>query len=302
MACLVDAGGAPPERAGHVQRDDGDEEQPAADDLADRQGQEHDGGRAAGQRGDDPDRRREPAGRRWPARTSAARGGPSRARTGRGGATGAPSWPRWPRRRRRHRPRRAPGGPSSGGPRASAVAKNRTIVSGVCHAGRPGTTYRRADANTPAAPATAATGARAGTSTAPTATAAYSESRATSRLSHDRRRLRRAFHAAIGRPRCPSAPTMPAPARAAASSRSAVRAGGGADAEGDLADEREPHERPVRLLGPQVPVAGRVGVDRHVPRQLDAGGRHGQVARRQRRGRRPSSGRPATRPRSPSRP
>ena len=53
-----------------------------------------------------------------------------------------------------------------------------------------------------------------------TAAAANSESSSTSRLSHDRRRLRSAFHAATGRPRCNIAPSRLATASPAAARRS----------------------------------------------------------------------------------
>lgn len=83
--------------------------------------------------------------------------------------------------------------PVRAGPRAAAVAKKRTMVSGVSHAGRPGTTYSRADAYTPAAPASAAGTVAAGSITATAANPAYTDSASTSRLSHEQRRLRRAL-------------------------------------------------------------------------------------------------------------
>ena len=98
-------------------------------------------------------------------------------------------------------------------------------------------------------------------------------SSATSRLSHDRRRLRSAFHAAIGRPRWPEGADHPGPRQGGGQHTLAGRARGGAHPEGDLAEEREPDERPVGFLGAQVPVAGGEGLERHVARQLDAGGR-----------------------------
>ena len=170
----------------------------------------------------------------------------------------------------------------STGPTAAAVAKKRTIVSGESHAGRPGTMYRRAEAYTPAAPSDGRRdGEHRGDHGDRGARRRTPRGTATSRLSHERRRLRSAFHATAGRPRWNRAPTSPAPARAAASARSARRAGGGADPDRELAEQRQPHERPVRVLRAQVPVAGRVGVGREVVGQHDARRRQREVGARQ---------------------
>src|SRR5688500_14150108 len=60
-----------------------------------------------------------------------------------------------------------------------------------------------------------------GTRTAATAHAVYAVSSATSRLNHERRRLRNAFHATAGRPRWNVAPAIAVSASAAARMRCA---------------------------------------------------------------------------------
>ena len=125
-----------------------------------------------------------------------------------------------------------------------------------------------------------ATGATTAATTASAARPPYAPNSATSRDSHERRRLRRAFHAWTGRPRCRSE----APRATIAAMRSdrplGGAGGGGAGADGGLRQQREPHEGPVRVLGPQRPVAAAVGLDRHVGREADAGGRQGEAGRR----------------------
>ena len=125
---------------------------------------------------------------------------------------------------------------------------------------------------------------------------------ATSRLSHDVRRPRKAFQAIAGRPRCSSAPAMPAAASAAAKQPvRRRRRRSDAHADGELAEEREPHERPVGVLGPEVPVARRERLDGYVGGQLDAGRRDREVRRRQLGARRRRSGRRARPRRRPAR-
>ena len=212
-------GGASPEGAGHVERDDGDVEQPPPEQLAG-------GERARTQRSAHRWRRgrrrrgRRPSAAPSTAGTSAAPGAPHRATAARRGATGATSWRPWRRGRRparRRRARRARSAPGRGRRRWRRSARSSAAC--ATPAGRARRRAgprrrRRARRRRRRAPASA------GTPTAPTASAAYSESRATSRLSHDRRRLRNAFQAAIGRPRWKIAPAIPDAASTAASSRS----------------------------------------------------------------------------------
>src|SRR5713101_758910 len=91
------------------------------------------------------------------------------------------------------------------GPLATAVAKKARTVRGEYQAGRAGTRYRRALAKTPATPRAVAIRPRTRFPAAAYATAAAEKppNRATSRDSHERRKLRSAFHAWAGRPRWP---------------------------------------------------------------------------------------------------
>ena len=201
----VAPGGAAPERAGHVERDDGDEEQPAADQLAD-------GERAANasDRRSRPARAPTPASagdpaqhgpRPEPAQLEAHRAPPRLARVA------APSREPVGGRRgegdARRRRRRARGRPVSSGPSASAVAKKRDdgerrVPRRPARARRRAGPRRRRRRRRRRPPATASAGTTTASGGQRRRTAPSS---ATSRLSHDRRRLRSAFQATAGRPR-----------------------------------------------------------------------------------------------------